>query len=98
MKEMLFKIAFLLQEMGTFTAFGNMSEMILPFSSASRENEPIVETVWKIFSHAHAACYNHFAEGFNDHHRFTSVLLPLFTNQINEIWYGDILINLLCMQ
>jgi hypothetical protein len=51
--------------------------------------EPLVETVWKMLVNAHSYCYPYFKAYFNDHHTLTVALLPLFNNQIQDIWLKD---------
>jgi hypothetical protein len=50
-------------------------------------NEPLIETTWKILMNAHSYCYPRFSEYFNDHHTFTVAMMPLFSNNIQSIWY-----------
>lgn len=71
---------------GSYEMFDKILQLNLGPDQTSRFNEPIVETVWKIFFHAHSACFKYFEASFNDHHRFTTVMLPLFTNEINDMW------------
>lgn len=67
--------------------FDQTLDLDVRYDIAARNNEPIVETVWKVFVHAHSACFPFFEKYYNDHHRFTTIMLPLFTNEINDIWY-----------
>ncbi len=66
---------------------GKIHHLAVPHEQSSRFNEPIVETVWKVFVHAHSACYPFFESNYNDHHRFTQFMMQLFTNEINDMWY-----------
>lgn len=49
-------------------------------------NEPLTETVWKMMVNAHSYCYTRFSDYYNDHHTFTVTMLPLFSNDIQDIW------------
>jgi hypothetical protein len=61
--------------------------MNVDWGSSSRHNEPIIETVWKIFVHVHSQCYEYFkGTRYNDHHRYTSILMPLFSNDAWDVW------------
>jgi len=71
--------------MGTYKAFGKELELNFQSKYSSRSAEPVIETAWKSFIHAHSACFDSF-ERHNDHHHFTVMMLPLFTNEISSLW------------
>jgi hypothetical protein len=48
--------------------------------------EVVVEVMWKTFLMAHSYCFKFFKQYFNDHHTFTSTLIPFFTNRIQDLW------------
>ncbi|CAL8147760.1 unnamed protein product [Orchesella dallaii] len=73
-------------EHGQFEAFGKRMHTYMTTKYSGLMQEPIVETVWKIFVHGHSACYSHFRYNLNDHHRFTTIMLNLFTNDVSDIW------------
>jgi hypothetical protein len=75
--------------MGTFEFDGKRLPFNLLETYAAQHSEPIVETVWKMFTHAHAACYKYFKDDLNDHHRFTTVVVSAFVNEINDVWYAS---------
>ncbi|XP_035705363.1 uncharacterized protein LOC118434898 [Folsomia candida] len=70
---------------GLYCAFGNCSLEINMYGGFENY-EPIVETTWQIFKNAHSYCFDHFSKYYNDHHRFTTWMINLFQNPINDIW------------
>ncbi|ODM87449.1 hypothetical protein Ocin01_19232 [Orchesella cincta] len=73
-------------EHGQFQKFDTKIQAFMTAKYSGLMQEPIVETVWKLFVHAHSACYANFKNNLNDHHRFTTIMLNLFTNDISDIW------------
>lgn len=58
----------------------------MPKTLKSDGYEPIIESVWKILVSAHSFCYKNFNQFFNDHHKFTTIMFPFFTNEIHHHW------------
>lgn len=60
-------------------------EMTVSSEYVNLKRDPIVETVWKIFYNVHSYCFPFFNHTL-DHHRFTTWMIPLFQNQMNDLW------------
>jgi hypothetical protein len=56
----------------------------LPEPLKSDGKEPIIESVWKMFVATYSYCYKHFDQFYNDHHKYITVMFPLFSNQIQR--------------
>jgi len=75
----------------------SIPDYALGYDENGNINEPLIETVWKTLVNAHSYCYKEFSDYYNDHHTYTVSLMPLFTNEIQDVWYIPLLKLLLCV-
>ncbi|CAG7822751.1 unnamed protein product, partial [Allacma fusca] len=73
--------------MGQFHMFDEDLFIDVPNFMGPQQREPIIDTVWNIYLHAHSYCFQFFNNSaFNDHHKFSSIMMSLFSNGIQELW------------
>ncbi|CAL8095199.1 unnamed protein product [Orchesella dallaii] len=71
---------------GNMSVYGEFIELHITRVQSPLDRDPIIETTWKVFFNAHSICYHSFNKLYNDHHRFTTWMMPLFQNGINDLW------------
>jgi len=64
---------------------GKIEMIQIPPSASSKNFEPIIEAVWKMFLNAHSYCYEDF-EPINDYHHFSTLFFSIFSESIFEKW------------
>ncbi|ODN05866.1 hypothetical protein Ocin01_00813 [Orchesella cincta] len=58
----------------------------IPEVFKSENFEPVIEAAWKTFISVHSYCFKDFSDQFQDHHKYTTLMMGLFTNQLHDIW------------
>ncbi|CAL8142212.1 unnamed protein product [Orchesella dallaii] len=58
----------------------------IPEVFKSENFEPVIESTWKTFTSVHSYCFKDFSDQFQDHHKYTTLMMGLFTNQLHDIW------------
>lgn len=59
----------------------------IPRALRSDGFDPVIESVWKIFVSVHSYCYKTFDKFYSDHHKYTTIIIPLFGKQLRPFWY-----------
>jgi hypothetical protein len=72
---------------GQFHMFDQENMLDVPFFMSPMQREPIIDTVWNIYMHTHSHCFEYFNNSaFNDHHKFSTIMMSLFSNGIQDLW------------
>lgn len=61
-------------------------QLDIPEVFRTKNFEPVIEAVWKIFLTVHSYCFKDFSDQYQDHHKYTMLMMGLFSSQIHDVW------------